>query len=449
MNTGMIPNISNFYGTNIPQAPVRYAGMVHTATHQALGMNIYQPTYAQQLLERYADQGLILYPMLDAKAKVTLYNQHGFSIKSNWYPSLRVMQDVRAVRSRSTSTILVDNTDGLRPNMMFILAPIGELMMIRSVDSEHQVTVMRGLGSSAPQDIRAGTVLQYSGNVFEEGSYRPLGVVSRHSEWHVHTMILRTGWATSDTAKVALNKQGVNVFAEGKEDAHREHVQAIEAALMFSQHGNTMLNGMPMRTMSGIIDFIRHAAPQNMITVATAVDKDDLDNIFNMAGNVELTNTTTRNRMCLCDGRFAKTVDMIGRLAESPLASGITNETSLYARTKYTKVETNKLSVDVTEHPSITRVSSANGKQLGMGMVIDPTSMDLFYLGGRRIRVSYFNADANGNTTQMEYDNGVDGSGGSYISEIMFVNRNPATSALIYNLVDASAPKIQPCLKVC
>ena len=446
----MTLNIGNFYGTNVPVAPTKYAGMLNTQSHTALGgSGIFKPTFAQEAFMRYADRGVKLFPILDARAKRTETIERGFNIKSNWYPTLRVMQDVRPTNSKTVSTIMVDSTDGLRPNMMFVVPPVGELMLIRSIDSEVSISVVRGVGASRPTHIRAGTALQYSGVAYEEGSYRPLGVVTKHAEWTVHCMILRTGWALTNTAREAINKLGVQLFADGKESAMLEHVQALEAAMLFSQYGNNILNNQPLRTMAGAIDFIRHAAPQNIITVAGAVDKDDLDNVFDAACNVELTNSTNRSRICYCDSAFKRTVNQVGKLMENPFYSGITSETSTLTSTKYTQIETDKSSVSLEEHPLITRASAAGGSQVGMGLVLDLSQLELYYLGGRKTRVTYFNATPDGGFTATENDNGIDASGGTVTTECLIINKNPATSALIFNMTQASPPRNRSCLKVC
>ena len=445
-----VPNITNFFGSKVPKTPVRHVGMAHTASWDNFdGQPFFQPSIAETVFRRYFDEGVRLFPILDARAKITRHMEHTFNIATNWYPSLVVSKAVREVRRGTTSSILVESTEGLMPNMLFVVPPVGELIWIRSIDAEHEITVVRGIGASDPMDIPPNTALQYAGVAVEEGSYRTTGVIQKTASWTVQTMIFRHGWAETNTVSEAINRLGTHTFKDSKEDALKAHAQAIEAAILFSQHGRNVAHGMPLRTAAGIIDFVRHAAPQNMITVATAVDKDDLDRIFDAAGDVVLTGSTSRDRICYCDSAFARTINEVGRMMENPFFSGITRETSTLTSTKYTDVETDKLTVTVDTHPLISRMSAVSGNQLGLGLVIDPNQFEIRYLGSRRFQTTYFNTDGSGRTATIENDNGVDAKGGSIISELMLINKNPATSALIYNMTKASAPKFRGCLEIC
>ena len=67
-------------------------------------------------------------------------------------------------------------------------------------------------------------------------------------------------------------------------------------------------------------------------------------------------------------------------------------------------------------------------------LILDSGSFAVKYLGSRDTQHQYYNQDAQGGLSPIASDNGIDASGGTFLTELMLVCRNPAANALIYNV---------------
>lgn len=406
-------------------------GMLHTRTW-ANHTTKFKPSFAQEALKRYPSGNIKLFPLIDMLDSGTVSSvDYGYTIKNMSFPSLLVKTKIPAATGRQTTQINVHSTNGIIPNMLFTAVPFGEQMMVLSVLGENHMVVMRGLGSVAPYEIPEGTQLSFSGTVFEEGSLRPLTRASAETKLFVHSQIFRDSWALTDTARVIATAHGENVYADNKSDAMFNHSWAIEMAMMLGQKSATVYQGKPMRTMSGLREFITANAPQNVWAITKGLQYEELNYIFDSFGEVQIGKNPSSKRIIFADRTFVNAISQMGR--KYGYTVNVTNGQDSFGQ-RFRSFMTERLEFQVYEHPLL-NLPQVQGNVRGVGIVLDPGTLSLKYLPQRKQRVTHFNTNASGSTfNETENDEGIDAVGGTITSELMLLCSNPAANGMIFGL---------------
>lgn len=406
-------------------------GMLHTRTW-ANHKTMFKPTFAQEVLRRYPAGNIKLFPLIDMLNQSTVNSvDHGWRIKNMSFPGLDVAETIPAASSGQTTTIKVATTNGIIPNMLFTAVPFGEQMMVLAVNGEQELVVMRGLGSIHPNEVPAGTKLSFSGTTFEEGSLRPLSRTTSETTLYTQSQIFRDSWATTDTARVIATANGENIVAESKDDAMFNHSWSIEMAMLLGQKSQKVFQGKPMRTMSGLREFITANAPQNIWSITKPLNYDELNYIFDSFGEVQIGKNPSDKRIIFGDRAFVNAISAIGRKYGYDIQIS-DNQDSFGQR--FRAFKTQRLSFTVYEHPLL-NMDQVQGNIQGVGIVLDPSTLGLRYLPQRRQRLTYFNISADGRTfNTVENDNGIDAAGGTITSELMMICNNPSANGMIFGL---------------
>lgn len=419
----------NIFGSELPRGRVDYAGMMHTQTFGGRD-SFLRPRFLPEVLRRYPTGTVKLTAIIDSMArKTTTSTDIGYNIENIRYPMLHLVADMAPATQHQASTIEVDDVTSVLPNMIFTLGPLGEQVMITDIVGDHQVVVIRGMGTTRAFGAPAGTQMQFAGNAFEEGSLRPLGMMSGMEKLFTQTQIFRNGWATTETMHAVAAAQGINVTSASKVDASYRHATDIESAVMFGQQSNLVVRGKPQRTFSGLVDTIRYNAPQNIINVDGDMNYDDLCAVFEMFGDVQIGENPSMNRIIYGDRSFVNAFHQLG-MKYGHLMRMTTDSSDSFGQ-RFRQFITPRMSFNVYEHP----LFSVRNMPKGMAIVVDPSTLELHYL--RDTRVSYFNAKETGAYDTMSVDGGVDARGGDFLSELGFVCTNPAANGLVYGFTGA------------
>lgn len=400
-------------------------GMLNTQTFRRDAAN--RPQFLETVLRRYPGGSVQLSAIIDSMKKSDCISTDvGWKIENVRFPTLTLLEELAPASQRQVSTLKVDSTRYLLPNMLFVAMPYGEMMMITSITGDHTCTAIRGMGTVPAWGASAGAQLQFAGNAFEEGSLRPLGTFTESERMWTQTQIFRDAWATTETEHVVATANGYNVTATNKQDAMYNHGVAHEMAILFGQQSNTVYKGQPMRTFSGLLEFVRYNAPQNIISVAGKMNYDELCAVFDAFGDVQIGKNPSDMRIIYGDKTFVTAIHQIGMRYGSLLRMTDNNQDSFGQR--FRSFITPRLRFDVYEHPLFQVMNMPRG----MAFVVDPTTLELRYL--RRTSHHYFNADASGKINEMTVDGGVDARGGDFITEMTFLCHNPAANGVIYGL---------------
>lgn len=422
-----------FSNTGFPTADVRRTPMIHTRTYAGHEQK-FRTTFAQEVLTRYPGGGVRLFPLVDMLSSGTVNStDYGFNIRNVAMPMLEIAEDVPHASPRQTTSIKVKNARFVLPTQLYTILPFGEQIQILAVNGDHELVVMRGLGSIMPTVIRAGTVMVFAGTAHPEGSLRPMATASTSSTLFIQSQIFRDSWALTDTARVVATANGENITSESKDMAMYNHSLSIELAMLLGQRSATVWEGKPMRTMSGLREYITACAPQNVWDITTALDYEALSYIFDSFGEVQVGNNPSMERIIYGDRSFVNAVSQLGRRMNYSVQIGMGTDTF---GQRFKRFITERLSFTVYEHPLL-NMPVVQNMMRGVGIVIDPTTMKLLYLPERKHRVTYFNTNGS-NFNTIENDNGIDALGGSITSELMLVNTNPAASGIVYGFTQGA-----------
>jgi len=422
-------NGENIFGSALPEGRANYAGMVHTQTYGGRD-SFLKPRFLPEVLRRYPSGNVKLTAIIDSMArKKTTSTDIGFMIENIHYPTLTLASDMPAATQHQASTIEVDDATAILPNMIFILGAFGEQVMVTDIVGDHQIVVIRGMGTTRAFGAPAGTQMLFAGNAFEDGSLRPLGMMSGMEKLFTQTQIFRNGWATTETMHAVATAQGMNVTLGSKSDASYRHAMDIESAVMFGQQSNMVIRGKPQRTFSGLVDVVRYNAPQNIINVDGDMNYDDMCNVFEMFGDVQIGENPSTNRIIYGDKSFVTAFHQLG-MKYGQLMRMTTDSSDSFGQ-RFRQFVTPRMTFNVYEHP----LFSVRRMPKGMAIVVDPSTLELHYL--RDTRVSYFNATETGAYDTMSVDGGVDARGGDFLSELGFVCTNPAANGIVYGFTGA------------
>jgi len=362
-------------------------------------------------------------------SETALQVEHGFFTKTMLFPSMNLDA---AVAGASDTTFTVASTTNLLPGMLMRAQSTGEIVIINQILSSTTVSVTRGIGTIAAGAVADGVDWYQVGNAFEESSIRPNALQINPVRITNYTQIFRNTWALSGSAQATQVIAGESTVAESRQDCAAFHAADIEKALFFGQKSSGTRNGQPFRTMDGLINIVstlaNYPSSYAAVNVTTAGATTNftqleaaLDPVFNQATDPKAGN----QRVLFVGGTARKVLNNIGRLnATYELYS---NETSYGLQFSSFKIA--RGSFNMIEHP----LFNSNSDWSKMAIAVDLSTFRVAYLGGRKTKKEDFNMSG------QPVDNGIDAVGGTLLTEMTCVVKNPPANAVIYSLTAAAA----------
>lgn len=356
--------------------------------------------------------------------------QFGYYTQVMVFPEFKLTATITA----TDTTFQVDNTDFFIPGMVFLSNGTGEQIIVNSILGPNTLEVTRGPKAAAINISSVDPDFYQIGNAHEEGSIRPQAQALNSVYINNITQIFRNTYAVTGTAAAVKKIVGSDAVTENRELGVQFHATAIETALIFGQRSEFTRNGQPFRTMDGIVSVISNPdsypeghGPVNVYTAnssgTTASELEDmLDPVFTSVTNLNEPN----RRLVFCGSKALRALNDIARkngnyqLTQGQTQWGLRFTEFVFTRGTFTLVE----------HPLF---NSHRGWQSN-ALVVEPSSFQIGYLGGRQTENRQFNQD--GKTAQ---DNGIDAVGATLTTECSALVRNPSANALIKNLVKGLA----------
>lgn len=351
--------------------------------------------------------------------------EHGFFTKTMLFPQLTLGA---GGQTAADTVFTVTSTMNILPGMIMRVDSTFENIIVNSVLSPTQVSVARGIGSTAVQAI-AGTINLYQvGNAFEESSLRPNALNINPVRITNLTQIFRNSWGISDTVRATLMIAGETNQAESKQDCAGFHAADIEKALFFGQKSQSTRNGQPFRTMDGLINIVGNLsyypssyAAANITTAGATTNYTQfeaaLDPVFNQSTDPKVAN----ERVLFVGGLAHKAINTIGRLNGTYF---LTDGQTSYGL-QFSTFKTTRGTFRLIEHP----LFNTNASWSKMAVAVDLSTFKTAYLGNRKTQYKDFNAEPG-----AADDNGIDAVGGTLTTEMTCVVKNPPANAVIYNL---------------
>lgn len=349
--------------------------------------------------------------------------EHGFFTKTMLFPSLKLNG---AIADATTTTFTVDSTAEVLPGMLMRAESTGEVVIVNSVLNGTQVTVTRGVGSTAAA-IADDIYLYQTGTAFEESSVRPNALQNTPVRITNYTQIFRNTWALSGTAQATQVIAGDSTVAESRMDCAAFHAADIEKALFFGTKSQGTRNGQPFRTMDGLQSIVSNIAyypasysgvnvtPAGGTTNYTQLET-ALDPVFNQATDPKVGN----ERVLFVGGAARKVINNIGRLNSTYYIQNGATSFGL----QFGQFNIARGTFRMIEHP----LFNSNASWSKYAIAVDLSTFRVAYLGGRKT----MKQDIMG-------ENGIDAVGGTLTTELTCVVKNPPANAIITNLTAAAA----------
>lgn len=356
--------------------------------------------------------------------------EHGFFTKTMLFPMITLNG---AIADGTVTTLTVTSTTDILPGMLMRAESTGEVVIINSVLSATQVTVTRGVGSTAGA-IATVVNLYQIGNAFEEASIRPNALQINPVRITNFTQIFRNTWALSGSAQATQVIAGETTVAESRMDCAAFHAADIEKALFFGTKSQGTRNGQPFRTMDGLRNIILNASYYpasyggvvNNTTAGSTTNftqlETALDPVFNQATDPKVGN----ERVLFVGGSARKVINNVGRLNSTYF---IQNGATSYGL-QFGQFNIARGSFRMIEHP----LFNSNADWSKYAIAVDLSTFRVAYLGGRKTMKQEFNLS--GDTV---VDNGIDAVGGTLTTELTCVVKNPPANAIVTNLTAAAA----------
>jgi hypothetical protein len=366
--------------------------------------------------------------MLDTETAVQY--EHGFFTKTMLFPQLQVSA---AGQAAGDTTFTVGSTTNVLPGMIMRVDSTGENVIINTIVSSTQVTVVRGVGNVSAQAIAASIYLYQVGNAFEEASLRPQSLIVNPVRITNYTQIFRNTWAISDSVRATQMIAGDTNVAESRQDCAAFHAKDIETALFFGQKSQSTRNGQPFRTMDGLVSLVGNLAYYPSYMVATNVNtagsttnftqlEGFLDPVFNQTTDPKVSN----ERVLFVGGAAKRVLNNIGRLnGVYQMVDGQTNW-----GLQFSTFKTARGTFRVIEHP----LFNSNTSWQKLAIAVDLSTFKVAYLGDRKTQNKEFNSEPG-----CADDNGIDAVGGTLTTEMTCVVKNPPANSIIWNLTAAAA----------
>jgi hypothetical protein len=363
--------------------------------------------------------------MLQSETAVQV--EHGFFTKTMIFPSMNLDA---AVADGVATTFTVASTTNLLPGMLMRAESTGEIVIINQVLSTTQALVGRGIGTTAAA-IADNVNFYQVGNAFEESSIRPNALQSNPVRITNLTQIFRNSWALSGSSNATQVIAGESLEAENRQDCAAFHAADIEKALFFSAKSQGVRNGQPFRTMDGLLPIVSNLSyypasysAANVYTAAATTNYTQLETMLDPVFN-QVTDPKAGNERVLFVGSEArKVLNNIGRVnATYNLNDGATSYGLQFARFKIARGGFN-----MVEHP----LFNSNSDWAKMAVAVDLSTFKVAYLGGRKTKREEFNQQG------QAVDNGIDAVGGSLLTEMTCVVKNPPANAWIKGLTAAA-----------
>lgn len=362
------------------------------------------------------------------KTETAVAPEHGFFTKTMLFPQLTLA----AAATASDTTLNVVSSINVLPGILMRVDSTGENIIVNSVISATQVSVQRSVGTVPAGAISTAVNLYSIGNAFEEASLRPAALIINPVRITNMTQIFRNTWAVSDSLRATQVIAGDSNDAESKQDCSVFHAVDIEKNLFFGQKSQSSRNGMPFRTLDGVISIIGNLAyyppsysASNIFTAGATTNYTQLQNFLEPLLNQATDPKSAGERVMFVGGTAKRVINDIGRLngtyylQNGNTSYGLQFSTFMTARGTFRMIE----------HP----LFNSNLSWSKLAVVMDLSSFSIAYLGDRKTMSKDFNSAGDDAA-----DNGIDAVGGTLTTELTVLVKNPPANGVIYNLTAAA-----------
>lgn len=346
--------------------------------------------------------------------------EHGYFSKTMVFPSM-VMSGTQL--STDTTWTNVTDTSTVLPGMVFRNDRTNENILVNTVTSLTGITATRGFGTVAAAAINSADKWYMVGNAFEEASLRPTAMNIAMVRITNYTQIFRNTWAVSGTNAATDMIAGGGNVAESRQECALFHSVDIEKALLFGQKFLGTKNSQPIHVMDGLINIVTVNAAGNVTTLGATTTYTQLQTALDPAFNQVTDVQGPPERLLFVGGVSRNVLHSIFRLNSTYFIEGA--ETTWGLQFDTFKIPRGRF--NIVEHSLLNAYGSASS-WAKMAIGLDLASFMLAYMQGRKTQNKEFN-----NSGQVVVDNGIDAVGGSLLTELTCLVKNPSADSILYN----------------
>ena len=384
--------------------------------------------------------------------ETALQIEHGFFAKIMIFPSFTV---TTLVSDATTGTLVVLDSSQLVPNGLYkvvgttsagTLTPqttyASEVVLVVSITDATHVVVTRNVGTTGTYtSIPVNSTFVHIGNAFADASTRPNSFLTKEIRVVNYTQIFRNAWMISGTVSAIQNLLGDTNLAKSKRECSQYHAMDIEKSLIFGIKGLTGTGSM--RTMNGIVSQITDGQAANLFLpgstqagnivsansaksgtpTAGDLSLDDFENWVDVTVNMSYDPASGMERVMFVGKQAHNVINRLMRLNTTYYVQQGQTEWGL----RFTRVKTTRAEVILIEHPLL----NTNLQWARMAIAIDLPSLSLAYMVGRKTKSEEFNQAG------LAVDSAIDASGGSLLTELTILCKNPAGCGMMLNIQKA------------
>ena len=384
--------------------------------------------------------------------ETALQIEHGFFAKIMIFPSFTV---TTLVSDATTATLVVLDSSQLVPNGLYkvvgttsagTLTPqttyASEVVLVVSITDATHVVVTRNVGTTGTYtSIPVNSTFVHIGNAFADASTRPNSFLTKEIRVVNYTQIFRNAWMISGTVSAIQNLLGDTNLAKSKRECSQYHAMDIEKSLIFGIKGLTGTGSM--RTMNGIVSQITDGQAANLFLpgstqagnivsansaksgtpTAGDLSLDDFENWVDVTVNMSYDPASGMERVMFVGKQAHNVINRLMRLNTTYYVQQGQTEWGL----RFTRVKTTRAEVILIEHPLL----NTNLQWARMAIAIDLPSLSLAYMVGRKTKSEEFNQAG------LAVDSAIDASGGSLLTELTILCKNPAGCGMMLNIQKA------------
>lgn len=393
-----------------------------------------------------------------AKEETALQIEHGFNAKVMVFPQFTLSASALI----GATSLTVYDANQVIPNGLYKLVGIStgggatltprvtyasEVVLVTGV-SGNTLTVSRGVGSTAAALLEDSTFV-HIGNAFGDASLRPNSFLTKAVRIINYTQTLRNTWAISGTTAAIQMAIGDDNVASSRRECMQYHAMDIEKSITFGQRSISVgVQGTSnsFRTMNGVVPQIFDtqgsdlflpgtSGASNIVTanslvngsaVAGAISIVDFENAMDNTFNMSYSPESGMERLLLVGAGAHKVLNRLFRYNINYQMLNGTTEWGL----SFMTVQLSRGRIAMVEHPYM----NTNLFMSRMAIILDVPSLSLAYMTGRKTRAEEF-----GNGMLM-VDNAIDAAGGSLLTELTIMCKNPSGCGVLMNLQKSVKP---------
>lgn len=395
--------------------------------------------------------------------------EHGFYTKVMIFPTFTISASLATGASSCTVANSAAAAQAIRGGLYLWVGTInsagtgmattdnsfsGEIVQVTSV-SGTTINLTRAIGTTVQQNPTPQySLFVHVGNAYADASTRPDSFLTQEIRVTNYTQIFRNAWAISGSIAAQQNVIGESNIAKSRLECMNYHAMDIEKQIIFGSKGTTAslvaigTSGYQGRTMQGVIRQITDNQGQNLflpgdlgtstgannITTATSnnsssvstpgyLNIDDLENWFNYLVDMSYTPMSGKSRVAFV-GKTAHVV--LNRLARKEANYWIENGTTEWGL-RFAKINLTRGELIMIEHPLL----NTNLVWASYVLALDIPAISVAYLIGRKTQAEEYNQKG------LAIDSAIDAQGGSLLSELTIMCKNPSGCGLMTNVQTA------------